>query len=440
MTMSSTGSRVYLWAWTPGAVSPVVAGVLREKSQQRLLGEVTAYHYDFAYARSYLRRSDAVPLSPGMPLTEGWQEPPYEAELHPAVEDALPDSWGQRAILHRMTAETGSALEDRAEEVSPLTYMLQSASDRTGALDFQASADHYVPRVENATLEEVQQAAEAVEAGDVPESLRHAVQRGTSIGGARPKASVDDGQRGWIAKFSQSWETEPSVQWEYAANVMAVHAGIEVPESQLRQVQGKEVLLLRRFDRRDDGSRRMVLSAHTLAHEAGEPRASYPGFARSVRLRSAAPEAVGPAVFDRAVFNIAVFNDDDHDRNHAAFWDGRRLELTPAYDLAPQADVKRQVSQRLPITASGSRASDFATLISAHADYGISRSQAAARIERIIAGVEGSFGQAADRARLTARERERLRSVVLRKQVFDGMPKTVPVPKGSQASRRDEAE
>lgn len=112
-----------------------------------------------------------------------------------------------------MTAETGSALEDRTEEVSPLTYMLQSASDRTGALDFQASADHYVPRVENATLEEVQQAAEAVEAGDVPESLRHAVLRGTSIGGARPKASVDDGQRGWIAKFSQSWETEPSVQW-----------------------------------------------------------------------------------------------------------------------------------------------------------------------------------------------------------------------------------
>lgn len=72
-----------------------------------------------------------------------------------------------------------------------------------------------------------------------------------------------------------------------------------------------------------------------------------------MRLRSAAPEAVGPAVFDRAVFNIAVFNDDDHDRNHAAFWDGRRLELTPAYDLAPQADVKRQVSQRLPITHPG---------------------------------------------------------------------------------------
>lgn len=440
MTMSSTGSRVYLWTWVPGALSPVVAGVLREKSQRRLLGNITAYHYDFAYAGSYLRRNDAVPLSPGMPLVDGWQNPPYEAELHPAVEDSLPDSWGQRAILHRMTAETGSALEDRADEISPITYMLQSASDRTGALDFQASPELYVPRVESATLEEMQQAAEAVEAGEVPESLRHAVLRGTSIGGARPKASVDDGQRGWIAKFSQSWETEPSIQWEYAANVMAVSAGIDVPESELRQIRDKEVLMLRRFDRGDDGSRRMVLSAHTLAQEAGEPRASYPGFARSVRLRSVTPETVGPAVFDRAAFNIAVFNDDDHDRNHAAFWDGTSLELTPAYDLAPQADVKRHVTQRLPITTSGSRTSDFATLLTAHADYGISRREAAARIERIIAGIEDSFSQAADRARLTARESERLRSVVLRRRVFDGMPKTVPVPGESRTARRDEAE
>lgn len=418
----------------------MVAGVLREKSQRRLLGNITAYHYDFAYAGSYLRRNDAVPLSPGMPLVDGWQNPPYEAELHPAVEDSLPDSWGQRAILHRMTAETGSALEDRADEISPITYMLHSASDRTGALDFQPSPEQYVPRVESATLEEMQQAAEAVEAGEVPESLRHAVLRGTSIGGARPKASVDDGQHGWIAKFSQSWETEPSVQWEYAANIMAAAAGIDVPESELRQVRDKEVLMLRRFDRGDDGSRRMVLSAHTLAQEAGESKASYPGFARSVRLRSADPETVGPEVFDRAAFNIAVFNDDDHDRNHAAFWDGTSLELTPAYDLAPQADVKRHVTQRLPITASGSRASDFATLIAAHADYGISRREATVRIDRIVGGIEDSFSQAADRARLTARGRERLRSVVLRQQVFGGMPKTVQIPGESRTARRDEAE
>lgn len=176
--------------WLPGAADPVVAGRVDQAGESLV----------FRYGRSYLRREDRIALyDPELPLRRG-EHVPRVGTVHGCIADAGPDSWGQRAILHRRLGERATD----AADLRPLTYLLSAGSDRIGALDFQASPSDYVSRDTDAVaLDELAQAAEAVESGvPLPPPLTAALMRGTSIGGARPKALLDDGDRRLIAKFS----------------------------------------------------------------------------------------------------------------------------------------------------------------------------------------------------------------------------------------------
>lgn len=177
----------YVWVWLPNAIEPVVAG--------RLSVENGLVHFN--YGKSYLEREDAIPLYlPELPLQPGELPLPDGLTMPSSLRDAAPDAWGRRVILNKKFGVRGNELDNL--ELSELTFLLESGSDRIGALDFQLSPSEYVPRsLRNATLEELMESAQRVEKG-IPLSpeLDQALHHGSSIGGARPKALIEDGADG----------------------------------------------------------------------------------------------------------------------------------------------------------------------------------------------------------------------------------------------------
>jgi len=167
----------------------------------------------FTYGRSYLAREDAIALYlPELPLGRG-PISPLVGDVAGAIADAAPDAWGQRVILN---CRVGRSAGDTVD-LSLLTYLLESGSDRIGALDFQASATEYVARsTGDATLTELAQSADRVEQGiPLSPALDQALLHGSSVGGARPKALLSDGARRLIAKFSSTTDTYPVVKGEF---------------------------------------------------------------------------------------------------------------------------------------------------------------------------------------------------------------------------------
>ena len=282
-------------------------------------------------------------------------------------------------------------------------------SDRIGGLDFQASPTDYVTRDDDASLEQLLQLATLVESGTaIPESLAAAAQHGTSIGGARPKALLTDGDRKLIAKFSSTTDARAVVKAEAAAMLLAARAGLDVAPVEVIHVDGRDVLLVERFDRTPDGgSRRLMLSMLTvLGHSAMGSHASYAEIAAAVRT---GPWADVPAtleeLFGRLVVSILVGNNDDHLRNHAAFWDGAELRLTPAYDVAPQPRTTHVSTQAIGITSDGRRASQLHLCREVARDFLIQPPRATEIIDRIRDAVVTGWDEASDRARLTAAEK-----------------------------------
>jgi serine/threonine-protein kinase HipA len=399
--MPGTPTSVYVWVWLPGATQPAVAGRL----------DATGAIFTFTYGRSYLERETAVPLYlPELPLRPGRTRPLAGLRVAGCLNDAGPDGWGQRVILAR---HTGRLTRDSdTADLGPLTYLLESGSDRIGALDFQQSPRTYVPRTAPATLTDLQTAAERFERGDpLPASLDAALLRGTSIGGARPKALIEDGNRHLIAKFSSITDPYPVVRSEGVAMDLARRVGLNVAATEVTSSLGKDVLLVERFDRTAvPGQRRMLVSALTMLglDEMLGRYATYPDLADLIRARFSEPLATLHELFSRIVFNICTSNTDDHARNHAAFWDGADLALAPAYDLCPQPRSGNEASQAMAIGRHGERRSKLRTCLDAAEVYLLTRSQAASIVDRQVTIINEQWAEASDTARLTTVERQRL--------------------------------
>jgi len=202
-------SSCYVWKWLRGATEPVVAGQLRIDGQGKQA---------FAYGRSYLERDNAEPIyAPELPLERGTQEPPVGLGGFSSLRDGSPDAWGRRVIHARVTGRSETTALDE------LSYLLESGSDRFGALDFQASSTEYVPRTQDtASLGDLQDAADLLHKDlPIPPDLEAALFHGSSIGGARPKATVADGTTNYIAKFSLSTDDYDMVGAEFLAMRLA---------------------------------------------------------------------------------------------------------------------------------------------------------------------------------------------------------------------------
>jgi len=405
MTSKGQSEReAYVWIWLPGTTEPVVAGLL-ERDGDRLL---------FNYGKNYLDRINATPpaipiYEPELPLRAG-QLPLLTGLTMPScLRDAAPDAWGRRVILNKMLGRKGRDAD--VDELDELTYLLESGSDRIGALDFQRSPRTYVPRAAKAaSLDELLSSAERVEHG-VPLSpdLDAALFHGSSIGGARPKALIEHGGKKSIAKFSSTSDTYNVVKSEFIAMRLAQRVGIKVAPVELVAAAGRDVLLIERFDREkvaNGWTRRAMVSALTLLglDDMMARYASYEALGEIIRQSFADPKATLAELFARLVFNILCGNTDDHARNHAAFWDGKSLSLTPAYDICPSPRTGNEASQAMAIIGK-ERLSKIATCLKAAPNFVLSEAAARAIVEQQREIIEAQWGQVCDEAGLSEVDR-----------------------------------
>ncbi|MBK5232246.1 MAG: type II toxin-antitoxin system HipA family toxin [Thermoleophilia bacterium] len=388
----------FVWIWLPGATQPVVAGRVDQQGETLV----------FRYGKSYLANKDSIAIyDPELPLDDR-EYVPEIGTVHGCLSDAGPDSWGKRAILHRRFGDGNHDTSDLRE----LTYLMSAGSDRIGALDFQKSSTEYVAReFDTSSLSDLLTAAESVEAGvPLPPDLEDALLRGTSVGGARPKSLVDDGERHLIAKFSSLGETFPTVQAEFVAMRLAKLAGIDVSNVEIVEVMDKKVLLVDRFDRQSDGSRRAMVSALTILglDEIGARYASYAKLAEIIRHRFSNPDAMLRELFSRITFNILTSNTDDHARNQAAFWDGKYLSLTPAYDVCPQPRSGQETKQAMAIGNDGWRFSQLAGCVARSEIYHLSSAEAHEIVDNQVHVINAHWQDLCEEAMLTPAERSGL--------------------------------
>ena len=395
--MTSSPAEAYVWIWLPGQVAPVVAGRLAP----------TAQGLQFNYGRSYLARDDAIALyTPELPLQRGSLPLLPGLSMPGCLRDASPDAWGRRVIINRLLGVTGRDADTAA--LDELSYLLESGSDRIGALDFQRSAIEFVPRgAAQATLEELLESTERVEKGlPLTPDLAQVLQHGTSIGGARPKALITVGEGKHIAKFSSTTDLYSVVKAEFIAMRLAALAGIDAAPVKLVRAAGKDVLLVERFDRQPTPAgwqRKAMVSSLTLLglDEMMARYASYEQLAEIIRHRFARPKEALRELFARLVFNILCGNTDDHARNHAAFWDGRQLHLSPAYDICPQQRAGNEATQAMLIRGDN-RFSRLDVCLDAANQFLLSHDEARAVIEGLIDSVRSHWDAVCEEAGLTA--------------------------------------
>ena len=405
--ISSSAKEAFVWIWLPNSTEPVVAGRLEADN-----GEVR-----FNYGKSYLERiggnmpaisiyEPELPLQTGeLPLSEGLTMPG-------CIRDASPDAWGRRVIINRLLGLKGANTD--TNELDELTYLLESGSDRIGALDFQRSPTEYVPRTAiNPSIEELLESSERVEKGILltPE-LDQALFHGSSIGGARPKALIQDQDRKYIAKFSSSTDLYSVVKAEFIAMRLAALAELNVAPVQLTKAVSKDVLLVERFDRipkQNVWLRKAKISALTLLglDEMMARYASYETFAEIIRHRFTNPRKSLEEVFSRLVFNILCGNTDDHARNHAAFWNGKDLTLTPAYDICPQNRAGNEALQAMLICGNNNLSRLKTCLETAH-NFLLSEVEARDIFEKLITAVEQHWDTVCEEAELSDADKKLL--------------------------------
>lgn len=387
---------VFVWIWLPDATEPVVAGRIELDGKRQV----------FNYGRSYLDKRGSLSIyEPELPLKSGAIEPLVGLSIAGCLRDGAPDAWGRRVIINRLLGQKGAAID--VGQLDELTYLLESGSDRIGALDFQTSSTKFEPRLgAQASLEELLSVAELVEQGvPITPALEQAVFHGTSLGGARPKAAIETATKKYIAKFSSNNDITNVVKAEFVAMRMAAKLGLNVAAVELKRAAGKDVILIERFDRvkTDRGwTRKSLVSALTLfgLDEMMGRYGSYEELADIIRKRFTEPKKTLHELFGRLVFNILCGNTDDHARNHAAFWNGQTLTLTPAYDICPQTRNGREANQALFITGE-KRMSTLATCLEAAPHFLLSERAAIELIEQQIETMRASLPELADEAALT---------------------------------------
>jgi serine/threonine-protein kinase HipA len=347
----------------------------------------------FTYDEAWLRRRGAFGLGPSIPLGPGQFH--SDRPLFACFTDAAPDSWGKKLMRRHERA--------RAEEQGgdPRTLFdvdfLAGVDDRTrmGALRFKDPDDgaflttkgEPVPPLID--LPVLLGASDRIDRGrETNSDVALVLAPGTSLGGARPKATVRDKDgRLLVAKFPKLDDDWPIIRWEAVTLALAQAAGITVPKWRLETIARKGVLLLGRFDRTAAGGRIAYMSAMTAldAVDHGEQR-SYLELADVLRQTGSNPEADLQQLWRRIVFNILVSNTDDHLRNHAFLREPRGWRLSPAFDMNPcPVDVKRRIHVLAIDELDGTASLELA--LSVAGQFGLTQERARAIVAEVGASV-----------------------------------------------------
>lgn len=354
---------VYVYVTLPGETTAVTAGRFEHTVDRS--GVAVGR---FVYGRRYRDRADAVEIDPvDLTLGRSGFETVRQNGLFGAFRDSGPDFWGRRVI------EKHAGLGPCGE----LDYLLQSPDDRAGALGFGLGVEPPAPmRLFNRTLDlaRLQDLAEAVLTDRVPSDaaqVEDLLLLGTSMGGARPKVVVESDDALWLAKFNRQDDRWNMARVEHATLELARRCGLQVSDSRLVTVGGRDVLMVRRFDRTHTAAgycrARMVSALTLLATDdtpSGRARWSYVILAETLRRISMRPADDARELFRRMVFNALISNTDDHPRNHAAIAPGTGWRLSPAYDLTPTPAVSEERRDLAMACGTGGRFANAANLLS----------------------------------------------------------------------------
>ena len=346
----------------------------------------------FEYDRSWLAQADRFSLEPALHLGPGPYHTAAGRALFGSIGDSAPDRWG-RVLMRRAARRQAGREHKTVRTLFEADYLLMAGDEaRQGALRFAVQeggpflaehGPHAIPPL--IELPRLLSAADHVEAeSDTEEDLRLLLAPGSSLGGARPKASVRDRDgRLAIAKFPNRGDEIDVVLWEAVALTLADKAGIAVPAWRLERVADRTVLLLRRFDR-EGNTRIPFLSAMSMLGAGDGDTRSYMEFVDALRQHGSAPKEDMHALWRRIVFSILISNTDDHLRNHGFLYAGPEgWRLAPAYDLNPvPVDMKQRVLSTLISFDDGTASLELAMEVAGY--FGLKAAEA-----RKIAGEVG---------------------------------------------------
>jgi serine/threonine-protein kinase HipA len=299
----------------------------------------------FEYDKEWLDCPERFALEPALKLTEGAFHTGQGISLFGAIGDSAPDRWG-RVLMRRSEALRAKEQNRAPRTLFEIDYLLGVNDEvRQGALRFSISPDKDVflsskqknnipPLVD---LPKLLSATERFIAdNESSEDLRLLLVPGSSLGGARPKASVRDKDGSLaIAKFPKKDDEFNVVVWEAVTLTLAQQAGIKVPLYRLETICEKSALIISRFDR-EDGKRIPFLSAMSMLGARDNEQHSYLEMAYALVQNGASPEEDMKELWRRIVFTIMVSNTDDHLRNHGFIYERHKgWRLSPAYDINP---------------------------------------------------------------------------------------------------------
>ena len=307
--------------------------------------------YSFEYDKTWLKHPDNLAIDPALELFEGRHFVTHKRRNFGVFLDSSPDRWGQRLMDRR--ASLHAELEPEKSNVLHDSDYLLGVHDlsRMGGLRFKLSDEG--PFLDNsivgaappmARLRELEQASHDFEATGYDDALQLdnlavLLAPGSSLGGARPKASVVDHDRSlWIAKFPSNADEVDTGSWEYLSMQLAKDCGISIPNVRReRFVSRNHTLLSQRFDRTAGGDRIHMVSAMTMLQreDGDEQPSSYLDIVDVIERTSDGVACELEQLWRRVLFNVLISNTDDHLRNHAFLWDGASWRLSPAYDLNP---------------------------------------------------------------------------------------------------------
>ena len=372
----------------------------------------------FEYAASWLARPGAFGIDPALPPARG----PFHTDrpLFNAFTDPAPDRWGQNLLRRNERRQAG--VERRQPRTLQAIDYLTLVDDRTrlGALRFRdagaegsgagflTTGDRPVPPVVD--LPRLLSATtRAIDEEETDEDLRLILAPGTSLGGARPKATVRDTDGHLlIAKFPRRDDEWPVTRWEAAVMDLARAAGIDVAPFRLRRAADRAVLTARRFDRRQD--RRIAFTSALTALEASDhdDQRSYLEIAEFLRREGSAVDRDLRQLWRRIAFNVLVSNTDDHLRNHGFLRAAHGWRLSPAFDVNPvPVDVKPRVHALALDDFDGAASLD--TVLAVAPRFGMTGRDARAALAEVGRAVSG-WRDAAARHGLTPADVERMAS------------------------------
>lgn len=410
----------FVYITLPGQTEPVTAGryQLDTPRQGTPVGQ-------FVYGRSYLERLDRVEFDP---VELKLQVPPFRTTRlrgnFGALRDSSPDTWGRKLIEIR----TGNS------SPTEIQYLLNSPDDRAGALGFGLNVQPPAPvRTFNkmfdlgrlVALADAIIAAEKdpnvpAPAGSDAEQAEALMRAGTSMGGARPKATVEDEGALWLAKFPHREDRWNNPRIEHAMLILADECGLSCAESRMTTIGGKDVILVKRFDRHKAEKgylRSRMVSALTLLVADDTPdtadkrqKWSYLLLADEIRRAATSSQAKDlPELFRRVCFNALISNTDDHPRNHAILAKDHDWSLSPAYDLTPNPMIALERRDLAMAFGKWGRYANRINLLSQCERFLLSKEEATGMVDTMVSTIQERWYPLCRRVGVSERDCELIR-------------------------------